>query len=208
MKKRLILFALVLGLSMLVCAFAQAAEADNGPQFGYRTFSVESAYEEVIRFEMLDADEATVNESADVPGQYPGAVKVSLTYTHPVQSKEYMLFVLTGDDRSPNVDNIAYVDQLSASEDSIEFIIYPKQVEEGTGVVAYSVYMSSDVDAATVTEDSTAITNYVKVASFEYYSTEQTTDYILGDVDGDGEPTSNDALMIMEYEAGLIDSLG
>ena len=81
----------------------------------------------------------------------------------------------------------------------MEFIAFPKQPDSSARSVKYSVYLSSNADASS----GAGISSFVKVATFEYYSA-GVSDVILGDLDGDGEPTVSDAVMVLQSVVDVV----
>ncbi|MBQ6986417.1 MAG: dockerin type I repeat-containing protein [Oscillibacter sp.] len=204
MKKRLIQLALILGLMTLTCVAAQATESDASS--GLRNLSVVEAYRNDIVLTPLDASNRTARP--DENDNYPGAVKVSLTYSNPQAGSEYLLIVLSDDNETPSVDNMAYIDQQTAASSAtgtaaLDFTIFPKRVDASVTSVTYSIYLSSNTDAGT----GNGITGYEKVGSFDYYAS-GTSDVLLGDVDGDGEIMVGDAVLVLQavVEAETLDA--
>ena len=193
MKKRLIQLALILGLMTLTCAAAQASES---PDSGFQNWKVEDAYANYVSVTALDADNKTVEAQGDA---YPGAAKMKVTYRNPQSNSEYLLIVLSDDDRTPSVDNMAYIDQKTASANEMDFTIYPKKVESSVKSVTYSVYMSSNSDASA----GNGVTGYDKVASFDYYS--NALDATPGDVNDDGNINVQDALLVLQAFVGSVE---
>lgn len=193
LKKRLIQLALILGLMTLTCAAAQASDT------GLRNFSVVGKYSNDIRLTALDASNQQVTATGS---DYAGAAKVRVTYSNPQSGSEYLLIVLTGDDETPTVDNMAYIDQQTAGSTQLDFTIFPKKVDNTVKSVTYSVYLSSNTDAGT----GNGVTGYEKVGTFEYYSS-GVGDVKLGDVDGDGEIMVGDAVLVLQavVEAETLD---
>ena len=192
MKKRLIQLLLIFGLMVLTCAAAQATETEATS--GFRNVSIEEAYKNDVSLIVQDS----AGRAAKPVGNdtYPGAAKVGVVYNTPHTGSEYLLIVLSGSDSTPSVDNMAYIDQKTASTSSeLEFTIYPKKVDAQTSSVSYSVYLSSNTDASTGDK----ITGYVKVGSFEYYSSVSAT---LGDVDGDERIMVGDAVLVLQAVVG------
>lgn len=189
LKKRLIQLALILGLMTLTCAAAQASESNAAT--GLRNVSVVDAYSGDIVLSALNASNRTVAPEGNT---YPGAAKVGLTYSNPQAGSEYLLIVLSDDDPTPSVDNMAYIDQQTAGSSALDFTIFPKRVDTSVASVRYSVYLSSNTDAGT----GNGITGYEKVGSFEYYNTNTAGDVMLGDLNGDGLVTVPDAVLVLQ----------
>ena len=196
MKKRLIPFALLLCLMALTCAAAQASESEGAPTSGFQNVSKQAAYQTVI--DMTPQSDKGAAVALGDNGQYPGAAKMQLVYKQAQQGQEYALFVLT-DKNPPTADNIAYIDQKTAdASGAVTFTIYPKKLPETSSGADYTVYMSSNTDASA----GTGITTYTKVATFSYYAA---ATVMKGDVDGDGEITTNDALMTLRIASGNVE---
>lgn len=195
MKKRLIQFMLVMGLMVLTCAAAQATET---PPSGFRNRNVVAAYADFVTLTPLTAAGGSVTAS---DGAYPGAAKMEVVYKNPQSNSEYLLVVLT-DTNAPTADNMAYIDQKTASGAEVTFTIYPKAPDPTATSVTYHVYMSSNADA-----ESTGVTEYAEVASFEYYGEAAEADVLLGDVNNDTEVDAGDAVAILEYVVGITEVL-
>lgn len=193
MKKRLIQLALILGLMTLTCAAAQASES---PDSGFQKLEVDSKYANYIYLTALDANDGTVTPEN---GAYPGAAKVRVTYSNPQSNSEYLLIVLSDDDPTPTVDNMAYIDQQNTTANAIDFIVYPKKLESSVKSATYSVYMSSNSDASA----GNGVTGYDKVASFDYYS--NALDATLGDVNNDTYINTTDALLTLQAFVGSVE---
>ena len=104
------------------------------------------------------------------------------------ENQQYLLMVLKGGaDGSvpgvPTADNIAYIDQMAATETGVSFTAYPKELTKGK----YYVYL---VGGGTAFAQS-------QVASFEYDKK-----YTLGDVNEDGAIDSADALDALLFFVG------
>ena len=198
MKKRLIQFSLLLCLMALMCVTAGATGTDTPPDSGFRNVSKETAYENSITLKPLTADGTEVTESN---GDFPGALKMRLVYQNPQSGSEYLLFVLSGTETVPSVDNMAYIEQQSAVASTVEYVIYPKKLPAGTTSVTYSVYMSSNASADSSSSASGQVTEYVKVASFEYYSASNVK---MGDLDENGEVEAVDARIALQIGAQLL----
>lgn len=127
---------------------------------------------------------------------YAGAEKVTLTYKG-AESGSYYLVMLLDSAVVPTVSkieagDIAYIDQKPAEgtgeTSTVEFTVYPSKLENGK---TYKVYLSSnDVTLTTLTEQ----------GSFSYY-----VPYTLGDVNDDGKIDLSDALLVLQYDAELIE---
>ena len=198
MKRSFMQLALILGLMTLACVTAWAAESDpeEEPTFGFMNIKVESAYSSFVELNALDKDEKPVKASTEDDALFPGAVKIGVTCKSMQSGKEYLLIVQSGDNDTPNVDDMVYIDQKSPTSNDMTnfFTIYPKKPNPTAESVHYTVYMSSNA------ETSTGITKYDPVGSFEYYTT--APDVILGDVTGDGNVTISDVGLVLDYLNG------
>ena len=190
--------ALILGLMTLACVTAWAAESDPEakPTFGFMNIEAKSSF---VTLTALDDSGQSVTEDNAL---FPGAVKIGVTCTNMQSGKEYLLIVQSGDNTTPNVDDMVFIDQKSPTSDGTQtnfFVIYPKKPSPTAQSVQYTVYMSSNADT------STGITQYEKVGSFEYYST--APEVMLGDVDGDETIMVSDAIEILLYAVEDEDTL-
>ena len=197
LKKRLIQLALILGLMTLTCVAAQASESNAAT--GLRNFSVEEAYRSDIQLTALDASGRVARP--DENDAYPGAAKVGVSYSNPQAGSEYLLIVLSDDDPTPSVDNMAYIDQQTAGTTALDFTIFPKRVDASTASVSYSVYMSSNTDAGT----GNGITGYEKVGSFDYYSNNTLGNVTLGDLNDDSLVNVADAVLVLQGFVGSVE---
>ena len=184
--KRL-LRSLLLGaiLSALLCVGALAAESEP-VKGGIYNISVDT---NVTLTPNTEATKDTV-DGTEYTDYYANAVKFEVKAEKLAENQQYLLLVLKGgaDGSAPGVptaDNIAYIDQMAATETGVDFTAYPKELTKGT----YYVYL---VGGGTAFADS-------QVASFEYDKK-----YTLGDVNEDGEIDSRDALRTLRGAAGII----
>ena len=200
MKKRLIQFALVLSLMTLLSVAARAAETDSG----FRNIVVEEGYQDTLTLTPLSASNVEVRANAE-SGDYAGAVKMEAVYTGQQSGSEYLLFVMTGNERTPTADNLAYIDQKTAGSEDLVFEIYPKKPADDAESVQYDIWMSSNTDPAS---GGTGVTSYVKVASFEYYAAPKAPDVMMGDVNENEEIDGGDASMILEHVVELRELTG
>ena len=180
--KRL-LRSLLLGaiLSALLCVGALAA--DGEPVKG-GIYNIKSS--NVTLTPNTEATKDTV-DGTEYTDYYANAVKFEVKAEKLAENQQYLLLVLKGgaDGSAPGVptaDNIAYIDQMAATETGVDFTAYPKELTKGT----YYVYL---VGGGTAFAQS-------QVASFEYDKK-----YTLGDVNEDGKININDALSLLNYLA-------
>lgn len=183
--KRL-LRSLLLGaiLSALLCVGALAA--DGEPVKG-GIYNITGS----VTLTPKDASGSSIPAGTDtsISGDYyANAVKFDVKAEKLAENQQYLLLVLKGgaDGSAPGVptaDNIAYIDQMAATETGVTFTAYPKELTKGT----YYVYL---VGGGTAFADS-------QVARFEYDKK-----YILGDVDNSGALSATDALWTLQAVAG------
>lgn len=126
-------------------------------------------------------------------GIYQNAAMFDMIAKELTDGKQYLVLVLKdGETKVPTEDNIFYINQKAAENGQITFTkangdpIYPKNLVTGT----YSLYVIGEGKAFN------AIT---PTATFEY-----TQNYVLGDVNEDGEIDSRDALRTLRGAAGLV----
>ena len=180
--KRL-LRSLLLGaiLSALLCVGALAA--DSEPVKG-GIYNIKSS--NVTLTPNTEATKDTV-DGTEYTDYYANAVKFDVKAENLTKDQQYLLLVLKGgaDGSAPGVptaDNIAYIDQMAATETRVSFTAYPKELTKGK----YYVYL---VGGGTAFAQS-------QVASFEYDKK-----YTLGDVNEDGKVNINDVLSLLNYIA-------
>lgn len=182
--KRL-LRSLLLGaiLSALLCVGALAAESEpvKGGIYNIKSPNVTLTPNTEATTDTVDGTEYT--------DYYANAVKFDVKAENLTENQQYLLLVLKGgaDGSAPGVptaDNIAYIDQMAATETGVDFTAYPKELTKGT----YYVYL---VGGGTAFADS-------QVASFEYDKK-----YTLGDVNDDGSIDTTDALITLRHAVKL-----
>ena len=184
--KRL-LRSLLLGaiLSALLCVGALAAESK--PVKG-GIYNITGS----VTLTPKDASGSSIPAGTDtsISGDYyANAVKFEVKAEKLAENQQYLLLVLKGgaDGSAPGVptaENIAYIDQMAATETGVSFAAYPKELTKGT----YHVYL---VGGGTAFADS-------QVASFEYDKK-----YTLGDVNEDGAINSGDAMLVLQHSVRL-----
>ncbi len=185
--KRL-LRSLLLGaiLSALLCVGVLAADSESVKGGIYNISGS-------VTLTPKDASDKTIEKGSSdgvaTDGYYANAVKFDVKAENLTDNQQYLLLVLKGgaDGSAPGVptaDNIAYIDQMAATETGVSFTAYPKELTKGT----YYVYL---VGGGTAFADS-------QVASFEYDQK-----YTLGDVNDDTFIDASDALMILKHSAKL-----
>lgn len=183
--KRL-LRSLLLGaiLSALLCVGALAAESEpvKGGIYNIKSSNVTLTPNTEATKDTVDGTEYT--------DYYANAVKFDVKAENLTENQQYLLLVLKGgaDGSAPGVptaENIAYIDQMAATETGVSFTAYPKELTKGK----YYVYL---VGGGTAFAQS-------QVASFEYDKK-----YTLGDVDDDGYWTANDALYTLQIAVNKV----
>ena len=122
-------------------------------------------------------------------GYYANAVKFDVKAQNLTENQQYLLLVLKGgaDGSAPGVptaDNIAYIDQMAATETGVNFTAYPKELTKGT----YYVYLVGG---------GTAFNSANPAATFQYDKK-----YKLGDVDENNRITTSDAVEILQSIVG------
>lgn len=185
--KRL-LRSLLLGaiLSALLCVGALAAESE--PVKG-GIYNISGS----VTLTPKDASDKTIEKGSSdgvaTDGYYANAVKFDVKAENLTENQQYLLMVLKGgaDGSAPGVptaDNIAYIDQMAATETGVSFTAYPKELRTGT----YYVYLVSEGKAFKAE-------NYA--AKFSYDQV-----WKIGDANGDGAVNVNDAIKILQCIVG------
>lgn len=184
--KRL-LRSLLLGaiLSALLCVGALAA--DGEPVKG-GIYNITGS----VTLTPKDASGSSIPAGTDtsISGDYyANAVKFDVKAENLTENQQYLLLVLKGgaDGSAPGVptaENIAYIDQMAATETGVDFTAYPEELTKGK----YYVYL---VGGGTAFAQS-------QVASFEYDKK-----YTLGDVNEDGAINSGDAMLVLQHSVRL-----
>lgn len=172
MKKLLRTLLLAAALTALLCVSALAADSTVSNVTGG----------------ILPLDGSGKQITAD-EGKYTGAVQFDLTATQGLTSgSQYLVLMLkdAGENTVPTAENIYYINQKAAANGALAFTnaggdpIYPMDLVNGT----YSIYILGDGKSFDATKAD---------ASFTYDA-----GYTLGDVDGDGKWTANDALYTLQ----------
>ena len=174
--KRL-LRSLLLGaiLSALLCVGALAADSEpvKGGIYNIKSSNVTLKPNTEATTDTVDGTEYT--------DYYANAVKFDVKAEKLAENQQYLLLVLKGgaDGSAPGVptaDNIAYIDQMAATETGVDFTAYPKELTKGK----YYVYLVGG---------GTAFNSEKPAATFQCDQK-----FTLGDVDDDTHITANDAL--------------
>lgn len=171
--KRL-LRSLLLGaiLSALLCVGVLAAESEP----------VKGGIYDISGSVTLTPDTVATTQTVDgkdYTDYYANAVKFDVKAQNLTGNQQYLLLVLKGEG-VPTADNIAYIDQMAATDASVDFTAYPKELTKGK----YYVYL---VGGGTAFADS-------QVASFEYDQK-----YTLGDVNEDGDIDIKDVAELLNH---------
>lgn len=121
-------------------------------------------------------------------------VKATVGFTAVYPAEEVTILMATQDAiTTDNIDDVMYINQVARPQDGVlEFVIE-----------------KSRILASTEAEDVNGTTLYVKMGGTDINTMASNTgvislgaDYIAGDVDGDEEVTSTDAILTLRYEAG------
>lgn len=164
-----------------------------------RTLLLAAALTALLCVSALAADSAVSNVTGNIlpldgsgkqitaeNGKYTGAVQFDLTATQGLTSgSQYLVLMLkdAGENPVPTAENIYYINQKAAANGALAFTnaggdpIYPMDLVNGT----YSIYIVGDGKT------------FAPAASFTYEA-----GYTLGDVSGDGDITTTDALMVLQ----------
>lgn len=182
--KRL-LRSLLLGaiLSALLCVGALATESEpvKGGIYNIKSSNVTLTPNTEATKDTVDGTEYT--------DYYANAVKFDVKAENLTENQQYLLLVLKGgaDGSAPGVptaDNIAYIDQMAATETGVDFTAYPKELTKGK----YYVYLVGG---------GTAFNAAKPAATFQCDQK-----YILGDADSSGTVDVNDAVKILKCIVG------
>lgn len=179
-KKTVVSLLLIVAMTAALCLSAAAAVDVSG----FTAVSVESGFTGMVTLTPMKADGTAAVSNY---GAYMDAVKMNVDYSGAAQGGYYLALALSTDSGVPTESNIQYIDQNTAGGNQVSFTIYPKDLESG---MTYYVYLSSNIDGQ--------INTLTKVASFTYVT------YRLGDVDGNGVISSNDAVWVMSAAADNI----
>jgi len=184
MKKimKMLLLAAIFTLALSVSAFA----AGSGTEAGI--CDVESVSGVTVT-PMLENGTTEATENAN--GVYVNAKRVTVTFSKAVATKYYLVVALdegeyptVGDDGE---NNVAYINQVTASSSSVSFDVYPKSLVSGQ---TYNVYVSSN----------DGVNGYTKVASFSYYAPFTPGDVYTDDAQpGEVKININDVMSIINH---------
>lgn len=162
-----------------------------------RTLLLAAALTALLCVSALAADSAVSNVTGNIltpktaegktitekDGKYENAAKFDVNATG-TQGSQYLLLVLR-DQNVPTEQNIVYINQAAAGEDG-------KLVFTGSDA-AYPMTMTSGTYYVYLVGADKPFTANAPAASFTYDA-----GYTLGDVSGDGDITTTDALMVLQ----------
>ena len=189
MKRRmkgLLLIGLLVGILFALAVSASAAEpADKA---GVYDLTVTDSAKYTLEVQTAAGTKITAaKKSIEADGVsmdvnlYENAEKFVLTY--PESTDDFQLILaLSGDETTPTMDNIVYIDQSQAESGTVAFTIFPSEMSNGTYHI-YRSWLGGD--------------GLEEIASFSYY-----VPYKLGDVNDDGNITPTDALMVLQDYVG------
>lgn len=130
----------------------------------------------------IQAGSANVDGS-EVTDFYKDAARIKVDLTGAESDKEYLVIVTEGQNVTPDANNIVYIDQVTASGDSVSFNVYPRTLTSGK---TYSVRISTNAANGALAEK----------GSFQYYAA-----YTLGDVNEDKVIDARDATRVLLHAA-------
>ena len=134
------------------------------------TLTIGQTETQKANYTVTPLDAKGVEVKPNAEGKYENVEKFSLTYS---DASGEQLVMLLKDGTAPTASNIYYIDQKTGSG---SFDIYPKQMTSGKYYLMVASQKSDDV------------------ATIEY-----TADYILGDVNRNGDISVTDASWIKQY---------
>jgi len=200
MKKKIAWLLIVcLMMTAVIClpAYAETAETLIPGVYG---LTKESGFTSSVTITPKTTEGAATTSTVLVKGvektdYMANVVKFDVTLSGVVSGKYYMVFLLKDDGSAtpvPTENNIYYINQETASSESVSFNVYPKDMLPGS----YSLYFSSNATSGT-------ITNLQKVAGFSYH-----VPYVLGDVDDSGDVDIADVTVILNHVVENIELTG
>lgn len=176
MKRLLRSLLLAAALTVVLCVSALAA--DSEPVKG-GIYDISGS----VTLTPKDASDKTIEKGSSdgvaTDGYYANAVKFDVKAENLTDNQQYLLLVLKGEG-VPTADNIAYIDQMAATETGVSFTAYPKELTKGK----YYVYLVGGGMAFAQSQ----------VASFEYDKK-----YTLGDVNEDGDIDIKDVAELLNH---------
>ncbi|GEM_PF-513139 len=197
MKKKTAVTAAVLIIAVALCSLAVSATDPPPKTGGVYSLSCEDGY----TVSVLDGNSAASRYSAgELNGTaliapisiYDGADGFTMSF-YGVAETEYVIFDVATEGLESDAmvtlssDNLKYINQQSGAGASLSFDVKPSQMTAGR----HTLYVSSTYG------------EFTKIASYKVASTWVESEYILGDVNGDGDVSSLDAAFVLRYSAGL-----
>lgn len=187
MKRKLKILFMIMAFSLLCLATAYADEPEVS---GIYDLAQDSGYTaSALSFSVAESDgTAITGESATIKDAsttfYPNAAKITVSNIVSEDGKYYLFLGLSGS-ATPGDSNIVYIDQKTATGGTIEFTLYPSAL---SGDTTYYIRMASNTTNGAI----------ATLAAFNYYEP-----YKKGDVDGNGDITSTDAISALQISVGL-----
>ncbi|MDO4802053.1 MAG: dockerin type I repeat-containing protein [Prevotellaceae bacterium] len=202
MKK---LICITLSICLLITCFSAVAFADteSPTTFAGEGFYVKSNGGLTISMKESDGDVAK-EKMVDLAGNgdtytplYASSVKMDVTLTNAAAGNYLVILTSKTDGGMPTKsDEIYYIDQTTSNNGTVNFTVYPKDVdlEDNAKFLDMKMYITSSAEGFTM-----------KTAELGYADgTFNVQEYKLGDSNGDGEINSKDATMILRYVVGDI----
>lgn len=109
----------------------------------------------------------------------PSGGLVNMYYNSARSGNYYLVFLVKGTGTTPTVDNVVYIDQVTAEGSSVSFDLYPSSWSNGT----YTVLLASN--------DGTSVQSVGTIA--------YDAPYTLGDVNSDGKINASDATEVLMH---------
>lgn len=187
MKKVTRLLLLLGVLTALLCVSAMAAEEPTTA--GIYDITPVSG----VTITPVGTKSAVEIGGASVSDFYAGAEKLTVSYAGAQSGAYYLLLVTNKATTAPTVDDIVYIDQLTAVSSGVSFTAYPSALGKGT----YYVYLSTNAGSGL------GKGGLEEVGTFKSY-----VPYKLGDVDGENGLNSYDASLILQHLVGTYEFVG
>lgn len=181
MRKWIMCAFTVMLLSLTLSVTAFAAGGDSGV-YDVKNSSGATLTPLTAANGTIQAGSANVDGS-DVSGFYKNAARIKVDLSGAESGKEYLVIVTEGQNVTPDANNIVYIDQVTASGDSVSFNVYPRALTSGK---TYSVRISTNAANGALAEK----------GSFQYYAA-----YTLGDVNEDKVIDARDATRVLLHAA-------
>ncbi len=182
-RSRLLLAGVVLAAALSFGAMAAEGDAVKGGIYGI------SGTGATLTPQTEDKTAISAGQDGDTTGYYANAVRLGVTASNLESGKQYLLLVLKADAEGnfavPTADNIVYIDQGAAENQSISFNAYPSTMSAGK----YGVFLVGGGSSFGTSKPAAT------------FSVDQK--YTLGDVNNDGKIYSNDALFALQMAGGI-----